>query len=174
VLREAIRLAGDDRHSNLSYAINLSGASVGDPELLSLIEQEITSTALDPSRLIFEFTETAAITDLDAAGTFTRALARIGCATALDDFGSGFGSFSYLKHLPVDYIKIDGEFIRSLPGSAEDRVLVKAIIDVARGLHRQTIAEFVTSDQALELLRDYGVDYAQGFHFAAPHPLARV
>jgi diguanylate cyclase (GGDEF)-like protein/PAS domain S-box-containing protein len=171
VVRNAIRLLAEDRHSDVVYAVNLSGVSVGDPELLCLIDREITGRAVDPARLMFEFTETAAIADLGASREFTQGLARIGCASALDDFGSGFGSFSYLKHLPVDYLKIDGDFIRDLPGSSEDRILVKAIVDVARGLHKQTIAQFVSSQSALELLRDYGVDYAQGFHLGGPEPL---
>lgn len=172
VVREAIRILAADQHANATYTINLSGVSVGDPELLRLIEREIILTGVDPSRLIFEFTETAAINDLSASREFTHGLARIGCASALDDFGSGFGSFTYLKYLPVNYLKIDGEFIRNLPGSTDDRILVKAIVDVAHGLHKQTIAEFVRSDQALELLRAYGVDYAQGFYLGMPQPLA--
>ena len=174
VVREAIRILAADQHGNTAYTINLSGVSVGDPELLRVIERELTNTRVDPGRLIFEFTETAAINDLSASREFTHGIARIGCASALDDFGSGFGSFSYLKHLPVQYIKIDGEFVRNLPGSTDDRVLVKAIVDVARGLHKQTIAEFVSSDQALTLLREYGVDYAQGVHLGMPQPLPQA
>lgn len=171
VVCEAIRILAADRSSGITYTINLSGVSVGDPELLSLIEAEIVRSGADPSRLIFEFTETAAIGDLVASREFTEELSRIGCASALDDFGSGFGSFAYLKQLPVQYLKIDGEFVRNLPGTDEDRVLVKAIIDLARGLRKQTIAEFVGSEEALELLREYGVDYAQGFYLGMPEPL---
>jgi diguanylate cyclase (GGDEF)-like protein/PAS domain S-box-containing protein len=172
VVHEAIRILADDRHSNTTYTINLSGVSVGDPELLAMIEREITDAQVDPRRLVFEFTETAAINDLSASREFTHGLSRIGCASALDDFGSGFGSFSYLKHLPVQYVKIDGQFVRDLPSSEDDRVLVKAIVDVARALRKQTIAEFVGSDKAVSLLRDYGVDYAQGFHLGMPEPIA--
>ncbi len=171
VLKEAVRIVANDQRSDTTYAVNLSGVSVGDPDLLRLIERELATTGADPNRLIFEITETAAIQDLGASRQFTQGLARIACATALDDFCSGFGSFSYLKHLPVKYLKIDGDFIRNLPGSTDDRILVKAIIDVARGLRKQTIAEFVSSNEALELLRDYGVDYAQGFHLGMPQPL---
>jgi diguanylate cyclase (GGDEF)-like protein/PAS domain S-box-containing protein len=171
VVRKAIETLAREARGDIAYAINLSGISVGDPELLGLIEQQIAAHSVDPRRLIFEFTETAAIRDLGASREFTHALARIGCASALDDFGSGFGSFSYLKHLPVEYLKIDGDFVRNLPGSSDDRILVKAIVDVARGLHKQTIAEFVSSNEALELLRTFGVDYAQGFHIGTPKPL---
>jgi len=140
VVRKAIGVLAEDRHGDTIYTINLSGVSIGDPELLRLIDAEITTAAVDPGRLVFEFTETAAINDLGASREFTHGLARIGCATALDDFGSGFAAFSYLKHLPVKYVKIDGQFVQDLPGSTDDRVLVKAIVDVARGLHKQTIA----------------------------------
>jgi EAL domain-containing protein (putative c-di-GMP-specific phosphodiesterase class I) len=145
--------------------------SVGDPDLLGLIESEIAASGADPTRLIFEFTETAAIADLGASREFTEALSRIGCSSALDDFGSGFGSFAYLKKLPIQYLKIDGDFVRNLPGSDDDRVLVKAIVDLARGLRKRTIAEFVGSEEALELLREYGVDFAQGFYLGTPEPL---
>ena len=174
VVRDATRILAQDQDSDTTYTLNLSAVSVGDPDLLKLIESEIVNRGVDPGRLIFEITETAAIKDLSAVREFTQGLARIGCASALDDFGSGFGSFSYLKHLPVNYLKIDGDFVRNLPGSSDDRILVKAIIDVARGLHKQTIAEFVSSDEALTLLREYGVDYAQGFHLGMPQPLTPV
>jgi len=174
VVRAAIRILAEDQRRDSTYALNLSGVSVGDPELLTMIEQEIATAGVDPGRLIFEFTETAAVKDLGASREFTDGLSRIGCGSALDDFGSGFGSFSYLKHLPVQYVKIDGDFVRTLPGSRDDRVLVKAIVDVARGLNKRTVAEFVSSDEALELLRQYGVDYAQGFHLGAPQPMVPV
>jgi len=174
VMRQAVKILADDQRGDGTYAINLSGVSVGDPELLTLIEREIIDAGVDPGRLIFEFTETAAVKDLGASREFTDGLTRIGCGAALDDFGSGLGSFSYLKHLPVQYVKIDGDFVRTLPGSKDDRVLVKAIIDVARGLNKRTVAEFVSSDEALELLRQYGVDYAQGFHLGAPRPVIAV
>ncbi|HUO74772.1 MAG TPA: EAL domain-containing protein [Solirubrobacteraceae bacterium] len=170
VLHETIGILAADQ-STASYAINLSGVSVGDRELLEEIEREITNAGIDPRRLTFEFTETAAIRDLAASREFTEGLAQIGCSSALDDFGSGFASFAYLKHLPVDYVKIDGEFVRGLPGNEEDRVLAKAIIDTAHALHKQTIAEHVASDEALELLRDYGVHYAQGFYLGKPKAL---
>jgi diguanylate cyclase (GGDEF)-like protein/PAS domain S-box-containing protein len=171
VIHSAISILAADRRGNASYSVNLSGVSVGDAELLRLIEREITDAGVDPSRLTFEFTETAAMRDLAASRQFTEGLARIGCRSALDDFGSGFASFSYLKHLPVDYAKIDGEFVRSLPGGEDDRLLAKAIIDTAHALHKQTIAEHVASDDALDLLRDFGVHYVQGFHIGKPQAL---
>jgi predicted signal transduction protein with EAL and GGDEF domain len=98
-------------------------------------------------------------------------LGRIGCESALDDFGSGFGSFAHLKQLPVDYLKIDGEFVRHLPGSAQDRALIKAIIDVAHSLNKRKIAEHVGSDAAISVLREHGADFAQGYHLGKPLPL---
>ena len=173
VVREATRLLATEPDRGAFYAVNLSGLSLGDERLLGWIEQSIRRARVDPARLIFEYTETAAIGDMDAAQEFTRALERIGCRSALDDFGSGFGSFSYLKYLPVHFLKIDGEFVRHLPGSDDDRVLVKSIVDVAHGLHKQVVAEHVGSAPAMELLRDYGADYAQGFHLGEPRPFDR-
>ena len=95
----------------------------------------------------------------------------LGCAIALDDFGAGFGSFRYLKHLPFDYLKIDGDFIRGLPRSHTDQLVVKALVGVAQGLGRQTIAEFVADEPTLGMLRGYGVDHAQGFHVGRPQPV---
>ena len=120
---------------------------------------------------MFEVTETAAITDMNTASEFMHGLRRIGCGSALDDFGSGFGSFVYLKHLPVDYLKIDGEFVRNLPGSAQDRALVKATIEGCSRLDKRTIAEYVGSQEALSVLRDHGADFAQGYHLGKPQPL---
>ena len=172
VVSEAIRLLAADPEGSCVYSVNLSGVSLADASLPTLIQRELEAAAVDPHRLIFEFTETAAIADLDAAREFAHALRSPGCATALDDFGSGFGSFAYLKYLPVDYLKIDGAFIRSLPGGVDDRVLVKAIIDVGHGLGKRVIAEHVASGEALELLREYGVDLVQGFHLGRPQPAA--
>jgi EAL domain-containing protein (putative c-di-GMP-specific phosphodiesterase class I) len=94
----------------------------------------------------------------------------LGCAVALDDFGSGFGSFQYLKHLPFDFLKIDGDFIRALPDSPTDQLVVKALVDVVAGMGRRTIAEFVGDATTLTMLRDYGVDYAQGYEVGRPAP----
>jgi diguanylate cyclase (GGDEF)-like protein/PAS domain S-box-containing protein len=171
VVRHAIRLLAREPRSATISMVNLSGISIGDPQLLSLIAAEIDRARVDPARLVFEVTETAAIRDIHVAREFMQGLSRIGCKSALDDFGSGFGSFAHLKHLPVDYLKIDGEFVRHLPGNTQDRALVKAIIDVARSLDMRTIAEHVGSDEASSVLRDHGADYAQGYHLGRPEPL---
>jgi diguanylate cyclase (GGDEF)-like protein len=148
--------------------VNLSGKSFADHELLPLIERELATANVDPADLVLEVTETAAIANLDEARRFVQKLKGLGCGFALDDFGVGFSSFAHLKYLPVDYLKIDGSFIRDLPRSQVDQHLVRAIVSVAHALGKKTIAEFVGDDETLRLLREYGVDYAQGFHVGPP------
>jgi diguanylate cyclase (GGDEF)-like protein/PAS domain S-box-containing protein len=176
VVRQAIQLVSAAGERPLPpVSINLSGESVvGDPELLELIESEIARTSVDPSKLIFEVTETAAIANMPEASAFAAAVNRLGASLALDDFGTGFGSFYYLKHLPVSYIKLDGEFIQNLPESEIDAHMVTAIVGVARGLGIKTVAESVTDDETIRLLRDHGVDYAQGFHVGRPAPIGEA
>ncbi|HEX4734567.1 MAG TPA: EAL domain-containing protein [Thermoleophilaceae bacterium] len=152
----------------VSLSVNLSGASITDASLLEFVEQEIQETGIDPHSLIFEVTETAAIVNIDKARRFAERLGELGCAFALDDFGAGFGSFYYLKHLPFDYLKIDGDFIRQLPVSKPDQLTVKAIVQIAHGLGKRTVAEFVGDDATLALLGRFGVDYAQGYHTGRP------
>jgi diguanylate cyclase (GGDEF)-like protein/PAS domain S-box-containing protein len=174
VVRQAIQLiAGSDRAQMPSVGVNLSGESVvGDSQLLAMIEDELEASAADPSRLIFEVTETAAIANMPEATSFARGLTNLGCSLALDDFGTGFGSFYYLKHLPVRYLKMDGEFIQNLPRSHVDEHMVKAIVGVAQGLGIKTVAESVADDETIRLLQEHGVDYAQGFHVGRPGPIA--
>ncbi|HST56962.1 MAG TPA: EAL domain-containing protein [Solirubrobacteraceae bacterium] len=152
-------------------AINLSARSATDPRMLEYIESELAHHGVAPERLIVEITETAAISDIDCAKRFCEQLELLGCAVALDDFGAGFGSFYYVKHLPFEYLKIDGDFIRNLTTSHEDQLVVRALVDVARGLGKRTVAEFVGDEDTMELLREYGVDYAQGYHVGHPAPL---
>ena len=153
-------------------SVNLSGESVvGDPKLLELIEFELHAAAVDPAKLIFEVTETAAIANMPEASAFAEGVKQLGASLALDDFGTGFGSFYYLKHLPVSYIKLDGEFVQNLPRSEIDAHMVTAIVGVAQGLGIKTIAEWVTDDETIRLLRRHGVDFAQGFHVGRPGPI---
>jgi EAL domain-containing protein (putative c-di-GMP-specific phosphodiesterase class I) len=160
-----------DAHAQASrIAVNLSALSVTDPTMLAHIERCLDRHNVDPSRLVIEITETAAISDMDRAQSFCRGASALGCAIALDDFGAGFGSFQYLKQLPFDYLKIDGGFIRALPRSPKDQLVVQALAGIAQGMGARTIAEYVTDRPTLELLRDYGVDYAQGFEVGRPHP----
>jgi diguanylate cyclase (GGDEF)-like protein/PAS domain S-box-containing protein len=172
VVREAIRLLARAQADGRWRAVevNLSGLAFQDSELISLIQHELAATGADPAGLIMEITETAAIADLDAAREFVVTLRNLGCRFAIDDFGSGFASFAYLKHLPVDYLKIDGSFIRNLATDPVDQHLVRGMVEVARGLGRQTIAEFVGDEETVRLLREYGVDYAQGYHVGRPRP----
>jgi diguanylate cyclase (GGDEF)-like protein/PAS domain S-box-containing protein len=175
VVRRAISLLAGSAGPDVAggVGINLSGASVtGDQHLLDVIEGELKRTGLDPHRLIFEVTETAAIANMPEAMSFAQDLTRLGCNLALDDFGIGFSSFYYLKHLPVDYIKLDGEFIQNLPRSKVDEHVVKAVVDVARSLDIKTVAESVADEATIGLLRRHRVDYAQGFHIGRPVPIA--
>ncbi len=154
-----------------SIEINLSGASIGDPLILALIERELEETGLDPSRVIFEITETAAIANIAKAREFSQQLARLGCRFALDDFGAGFGSFYYLKHVRFDVLKIDGEFVRDCCSNMTDRMVIQAVVGIARGLDKQTVAEHVGDARSVALLTEMGVDCGQGFYLAKPEPL---
>lgn len=149
-------------------ALNLSALSITDHGMLAHIEHELDRHRVDPGRLVVEVTETAAISDMTRAQTFCEGVHSLGSSVALDDFGAGFGSFQYLKHLPFRYLKIDGDFIRTLPSSHKDQLVVKALVGVARGMGKHTIAEYVGDEPTMRLLRDYGVDYAQGFEIGRP------
>jgi EAL domain-containing protein (putative c-di-GMP-specific phosphodiesterase class I) len=150
--------------------VNLSGPSIGDPAVIDFIAESVRSAGIDPTALIFEVTETEAIVNIDRARVLSRQLSSLGCQFALDDFGAGFGSFYYLKHLPFDVVKIDGDFIKSLPTSTSDQLTVQAIVTIARGLRKRTVAEFVGSERTVEMLQEYGVDFAQGYHIGKPAP----
>jgi EAL domain-containing protein (putative c-di-GMP-specific phosphodiesterase class I) len=163
--------ASDMSCGPLRVAINLSAQSASDPEMLAYIKRQLALSLVDPARLVVEITETAAISDMEQAKALCRGLQKLGCAVALDDFGAGFGSFHYVKHLPFDYLKIDGDFVRELAGSPDDQLLVGALVQVARGMNMQTIAEFVEDQATMEMLRSLGVDYAQGYEVGRPGPL---
>jgi len=169
VVKRAIRLIAAHRRvgRNLNLVINVSAKAFSDPELVTMMKREMGVWSIDPSNLILEVTETAAITNIYQAEKFVAALKQMGCRIGLDDFGVGFASFYHLKHLPVDYLKIDGSFIRDLPRDPVDQQLVAAMVAVARGLGKETIAEFVSDAETVHLLRGYGVDYVQGFHIGA-------
>lgn len=148
--------------------VNLSADSLSDETLLDRIEAGLAETGIDPTRLTFEVTETDAIANVEQSKAFINRLKELGCKFALDDFGVGFSSFYHLKHLAVDYLKIDGSFIRDLPNDPVNQRLVRSIVEMARALEMQTIAEFVEQDETVELLREAGVDFAQGFRFGMP------
>ncbi len=176
VLSEAMRLISEQRDAGheVRLEVNLSGRSVGDTKLLSLIEQELQERAIDPASLVLEVTETAAIANMDRARGFATRLRALGCGFALDDFGAGFGSFYYLKHIPFDYVKIDGEFIHNLPASSTDQLILDSIVQMSKGLGKHTIAEFVGDSETVEVLKAHGVDYAQGYHLGRPRPVAEA
>jgi diguanylate cyclase (GGDEF)-like protein/PAS domain S-box-containing protein len=164
--------ANPDR--DLTFEVNLSGSSLGSAELLEAIREALVRGCVAPGRVIFEITETAAVTNLDEAHAFAQELAALGCRFALDDFGVGFGSFTYVKHLPFDFLKIDGEFVRNSASSDEDRVILESLIHAARGLGKRTIAEYVEDAETVSLLRELGVDMVQGFHMGSPRDIALV
>jgi EAL domain-containing protein (putative c-di-GMP-specific phosphodiesterase class I) len=163
-------LGGEHARDGVSLAVNLSAVSITDRGMLAEIEHRLALSRVDPSRLVIEITETASISDMEKARAFCAGVQTLGCAVALDDFGAGFGSFQYLKHLPFRYLKIDGDFIRGLPASPNDQLVVKALVGVVQGMGRLTIAEFVGDEPTLTLLREYGIDYAQGYEVGRPQP----
>jgi diguanylate cyclase (GGDEF)-like protein/PAS domain S-box-containing protein len=165
-LLKAARLDGRE----VTLSINLSAQSILDPKLPDWIADAITAAGVDGRGLTFEVTETDAAVNFERANQLTRRLSELGCRFALDDFGTGYCSLHYLKHLSFDYLKIDGEFVKHLDVSAADQLILRAAVDIAHGLGKKTIAEGVESQAALDLLRAYGVDYAQGFHLAVPLP----
>jgi diguanylate cyclase (GGDEF)-like protein len=150
--------------------INLSGTSLGDPAIRETVAAAVAS-GVRPGLVTFEVTETAAVRNIDTAREFAEELQRLGYSFALDDFGTGFGSLIYLRHLPVSDLKIDAEFVRDLPRSKADQRLVTAIVAMARPLGLKTVAEGVEDDETLELVREIGVDYVQGFGIAKPFEL---
>ncbi|MFQ5465277.1 MAG: EAL domain-containing protein [Thermodesulfobacteriota bacterium] len=167
-LKTQALLAG--RGENAGFAMNLSGKDMGDDALLEFIKSKLKEYGAQEGNITFEITETEAIGDLGRAVKFVRALKDLGCRFAIDDFGVGYTSFTYLREMEVDFIKIDGSFIRRLHEDTRDQALVRAMVEVARGLDIRTIAEFVETGEALELLRKFGVDYAQGYFIGKPSP----
>jgi diguanylate cyclase (GGDEF)-like protein/PAS domain S-box-containing protein len=151
-----------------ALAVNISGRSLDDPSLPLFIADELHRQQVPAQRLLVELTETSAVSDLHDARRFIEALQHTGCGVCLDDFGTGFSSFAYLKHLHVDAIKIDGLFIRNLPKDPDNQLFVKAMVSVARGLHKTIIAECVEDEETLLMLAAFGVDCVQGYHLEKP------
>ena len=176
VLRESIVLLASSQHIP-ALAVNISGRSFDEPTLPQYISELLKQYGVEPRRLLVELTETSAVSDLHDAQRFIEALRQTGCTVCLDDFGTGFSSFAYLKHLNADILKIDGLFIRDLVNNHDNQVFVKAIVDVARGLRKITVAEFVEDAETLEMLKKFGVDQAQGYHLDMPcadHPALKI
>jgi EAL domain-containing protein (putative c-di-GMP-specific phosphodiesterase class I) len=151
--------------------VNVAAKTIEDDGYLESVAEELRASGADPSSLILEASEEIAVADLNRARRFAERVHELGCGFALDNFGSGFGSFFYLKHLPVDHIKIDGELVGGLAASGTDREIVRSIVEVARSLRRPTVGERVNDERTLELLAELGVDYAQGFHLGMPSPI---
>ncbi|WP_457942319.1 EAL domain-containing protein [Vreelandella alkaliphila] len=171
VLRHSLAALATLQKEGLSLAVNLSGQSLHDLGLKQFLADQLKTSGADPHHLILEVTETAAITDFSTARNVLQTVRDLGCRTALDDFGIGFSSFHYLSQLPVDYIKIDGSFIRSLLIDTDSHTLVKAIADIARGFGKQTIAEFVDQEALIPVLLSYGIQYGQGYHLGKPEKI---
>lgn len=174
VVQQAVNVLRSDAGRGLRIAVNLSGRALDDRSLLRLIKRELSDPSLDPRNICFELTESAAILEMDKAQRLICSVTDLGCQFALDDFGVGFSSFSRLKHLPIDELKIDGSFIRNLRDSAVDQHLVRSIVELARGLNMRVVAEFVQDALSAELLREYGVQFGQGFYLGRPVPLSDV
>lgn len=170
VVGQALRLLSDREAGGepISLHVNLSGASLTDLSVLDYIERGFDEGDADPARFTFEITQTARIEDYEAAVGFADRLTEFGCEVAIDDYGSGYGPFDYLKRFPFDVIKIDGAFVRDMPRNDADQLTVKAIVQIAKGLGKRTIAEFVEDEETTRMLREYGVDMAQGYHLGRP------
>jgi len=163
-----------DGDTDVHFSINISGQSLSTPSFLELVIRTIDETDVDPEKIMFEITETAAIANLTRAITFIQTLKGLGCEFALDDFGSGLSSFAYLKNIPVDYLKIDGYFVRDIIDDPTDAAFVTSISQIGKVMGIKTIAEYVENVEILEKLRSIGVGYAQGFHFGKPKALTEL
>jgi diguanylate cyclase (GGDEF)-like protein/PAS domain S-box-containing protein len=166
------QIGGHKGRQGPSLHVNISGSSVTDVGVLEYIERELDEADANPAGMTFEITESAAIHNFETAAAFADRISEFGCSIAIDDYGAGFGPFYYLKYLPFDLIKIDGDFVRDMARSDADQLTVQAIVQIARGLGKQTIAEFVEEPSTVELLRELGVDMAQGYHLGRPVTVA--
>ncbi|WP_305041586.1 two-component system response regulator [Geoalkalibacter sp.] len=155
-------------------AVNLSAQAFGDEELVPLIEKQLRDQGVEPRRLMFELTESASIANIAATQRMIKQLNELGCEFAVDDFGTGFSTFGFLKQFPAEYVKVDGSFITHLDRDPIDQVLVRSMSEVARALNKKTVAEFVHNENILNLVQSLGIDYAQGFHIGKPLPLAEL
>lgn len=154
----------------ISLSINLSTHAFRNPDLMPLLERKLEMTGLSPRRLMFEITETSAVTQLAQTRKLVERMRAIGCRFALDDFGSGFSTFSYLKHFPVDLLKIDGGFVVNMLNDETDELLVRSMVGLAHSLGKRVVAEFVENEATAQRLREIGADYLQGYHLGKPQP----
>jgi diguanylate cyclase (GGDEF)-like protein/PAS domain S-box-containing protein len=174
VAKRAIELVAREQEAGRECAveINISGKSLANERLLEVIETQVALFDIEPASLIFEVTETAAIAHMAMAREFAERLKALGCRFALDDFGAGFGGFFYLKHIPFDYLKIDREFVTNCCHNRTDQLVIEALVSLAHGLNKRTIAEGVEDHETELFLRRHGVDLAQGYHIGRPAPIA--
>ena len=173
VIRNAI--AAIAKHPELTQvAINLSAQSFLDERLLPHIESTLKHYDLSPTRVIFEITESASINNLAATRAMIEKLNRLGCPFSIDDFGTGFSTFNYLKQLPAQHVKIDGSFVRDMLNDPIDLALVKAINDISRSLDKRSVAEYVENKEIFLALKEIGVDYGQGYFIARPLPVEKI
>jgi diguanylate cyclase (GGDEF)-like protein/PAS domain S-box-containing protein len=173
VFGEAVKIlhGANTEGNDISLSVNMSGKTLNDPNLLGDISDLILRTPVKADRLIVEVTETAAIVNIERDRRVARGLRELGCQFALDDFGAGFASFYYLKHLDFDYLKIDGEFVSTLVSNTTDQLVIRSVVQIAQGLGAQTIAEFVGDEPTVTCLRELGVDFGQGYYLGKPGPL---
>ncbi|WP_372831596.1 EAL domain-containing protein, partial [Pontibacterium sp.] len=171
VIKNVCAFLAESPNKHLNLSINLSGLSIADDELLFCVRNLLEEYKVDPQQMCFEITETAAISNLANAVRFINAMKEIGCRFALDDFGSGLSSFGYLKTLPVDFVKIDGIFVKDILDDEVDMAMVRSINDIGHLMGKKTIAEFVENSEIADRLREVGVDYAQGYGIAKPHSI---
>lgn len=174
IIRNTFAALANADKAVMMCAINLSGASFNDEDFVDFVRDQLRISGVSPSSICFEITETAAITNLATADRFIRALKALGCSFALDDFGAGMSSFTYLKNLPVDFIKIDGSFVKQMLNDHTDRAIVDLIARLGEVMGKRTIAEFVENDAMIDMLRNMGIDYAQGYGISKPQPLTDV
>jgi EAL domain-containing protein (putative c-di-GMP-specific phosphodiesterase class I) len=158
----------------IGIAVNLSGSSLKDENFLSFVRENVGRSGFPNERLCFEITETAAVGNMERAVHFISEIRKIGCRFALDDFGSGLSSFNYLKHMPVDYLKIDGNFVRNMAADSVDHAMVAAIKQVGNIMGIKVIAECADTADVVSKLREIGVDLVQGWHLCQPQPLDAV
>lgn len=173
VVKNALSWMGSNNQADM-LSINLSGASINNQEFLDTIKRQIEYYKVNPNLVCFEVTETAAINDMVKAKHFIDELKQLGCKFSLDDFGSGLSSFGYLKTLPVDYLKIDGMFVRDIVHDKFDQAMVESINSIGQLMGLKTIAEFVENEEIIKKLKQIGVDYVQGYHIGKPAPLEEL
>lgn len=177
VIRNALRIMSELKGGpggDCTFSINLSGQSAADPTLKHFIREQIEHYQINPGQIWFELTETAAIAHFSIAVDLINSIRSLGAKVALDDFGSGLSSFGYLKNLPVDIIKIDGQFVKEIAKNPIDREMVRAMHQVGRSMGIETVAEFVENQDILDELANIGIDYAQGYHIGKPLPISEA